>query len=95
MRQLPAHIIRTLINLYMHNLVSVSCCGVAFNFFTAVNELKRGAVLSPALYYIYIDELFILLSQAGVLCFIGSQFFGALAHVEDVVNYRAYRNRHA
>jgi hypothetical protein len=84
-RQLPAHIIRVLINLYTHNLVCVSWCGVSSNFFTAVNGVKQGAVLSPVLFCIYIDELLTLLSQAGVGCYIGSQFVGVLAYADDVV----------
>jgi hypothetical protein len=40
---------------------------------------------SPVLFCIYIDELLTLLSQAGVGCYIGSQFVGVLAYADDVV----------
>jgi len=33
----------------------------------------------------YIDDLLLLLSKAGVGCYIGSNFVGALAYADDIV----------
>jgi len=58
-RDLPAPIIRVLVNLYKNNLVRVSWCGAApvFEYFVADNGVKKGAVLSPVLFCLYIDDL--------------------------------------
>ena len=84
-RHLPAPIIRVLINLYTNNLVRVSWCGVVSDYFSAANGVKQGAVLSPILFCVYIDNLLILLSKTGVGCYIGSNFVGALAYADGIV----------
>ena len=69
----------------MGNYVRVSWCGVMSDYFLAVNGVKQGGVLSPVLFCVYIDGLLVALSKAGVGCFIGSNFVGALAYADDVV----------
>jgi len=41
--------------------------------------------LSPVLFCVYIDDLLLLLSKAGVGCYIGSNFVGALAYAHEFV----------
>jgi hypothetical protein len=55
------------------------------DYFSAVNGVKQGAVLSPVLFCVYVDNLLVALSNAGVGCFIGSTFVGALAYADDIV----------
>jgi len=83
--ELPLLIIRVLANLYMNNLVRVSWGGAMTDYFTALNWVKQGAVLSPILYCVYVDDLLLILSKAGVGCLIGLHFVGALAYAEDLV----------
>ena len=59
--------------------------GITTDYFPTANGVKQGAVLSPVLFCIYLDELLIALSNAGVGCFIGSIFVGALAYADDIV----------
>lgn len=47
--------------------------------------MKQGGVLSPVLFCLYIDGLLVTLSRAGVGCFVGSNFVGALAYADDIV----------
>jgi len=55
------------------------------DYFTALNGVKQGAVLNPILYCMYVDDLLLILSKAGVSCFIGLHFVGALAYADDLV----------
>ena len=84
-RELPACIIRILINLYTVNEVRVLWSGYCSVYFVASNGVKQGGVLSPILFCIYIDNLLIELSSSGVGCYIGSNFTGALAYADDIV----------
>jgi hypothetical protein len=79
-----ACISRILINFYVGNHVRVVCNGVMSDYFTAVNGVKQGGVLSPVLFYIYIDGLLLVLQKANVGCCIGSCFVGALAYADDI-----------
>jgi hypothetical protein len=84
-REVPAIYVRLLANIYTQNFVRVSWGGALSDYFSAVNGVKQGAVLSPVLFCIYVDDLLILLSKAGVGCFMGPNFVGALAYADDIV----------
>jgi hypothetical protein len=84
-RKLPLCIIRILMNLYTHNFLRVAWGSAITDYFSAVNGVKQGAVLSPVLFCVYLDNLLIALSKAGVGCFIGCKFVGALAYADDIV----------
>jgi len=38
----------------------------------------------PVLFCVYINDLLLLLSKAGIGCYIGSNFAGALAYTDDI-----------
>lgn len=84
-RHLPPCVIRVLIHLYTHSLVCLSWSGVKSDYFVPTNGVKQGAVLSPVLFCIYIDNLLLLLAESGIGCFIGHQFVGTLAYADDIV----------
>jgi len=84
-RQLPVHILRVLINLYTNSCVRVAWGAITSDYFSVVNGVKQGAVLSPVLFCVYIDDLLLLLKKAGFGYYIGAHFIGALAYVDDIV----------
>ena len=84
-RNLPAFIIRVLINFYICNFVRISWCGMMSNYFCAINGVKQGGVLSPVLFCLYIDELLLRLTRASIGCHIGNFYVGTLAYADDVV----------
>ena len=48
------------------------------------NRVRQGAVLSPLLFTLYIDMLFIRLQDLGLSCHIGPIFAGSFGYAEDV-----------
>jgi hypothetical protein len=84
-RQVPALIVRVLMTFYVGNFVRVQWSGIVSDYFLAGNGVKQGGVLSPVLFCLYIDGLLVALSRAGVGCFVGNNFVGALAYADDIV----------
>ena len=53
--------------------------------FSIGNGVRQGAVLSPLLFNLYIDMLFIRLHDLGLGCHIGPIFAGSFGYTGDVV----------
>ena len=84
-RGLPACIVRILIVLYTSSQVRVSWAGLYSDYFSVLNGVKQGGVISPVLFCIYLDDLLLRLAASGVGCFIGLNYVGALAYADDIV----------
>jgi len=85
-RDLPACIIRVLINMYTGHLTRISWAGVMSDYLNALNGVKQGGVISPIFFciYIYIDDLLVSLSQLRVGCYIAGNSVGAIAYADDM-----------
>jgi len=84
-RDLPTCIIRVLINMYTGHLIRISWAGVMSDYFNAMNGVKQGGVISLILFFIYIDDLHVSLSQLGVGCYNAGNFVGAIVYADDIV----------
>ena len=48
------------------------------------NGVKQGGVISPLLFSLYIDELFLLLKKSGMGCHVGLTYAGACRYADDI-----------
>ena len=53
--------------------------------FLSLSGLKKGGILSPFLFSIYINDLLIGLESLKVGCFIGHVYFGCLAYADNII----------
>ena len=59
--------------------------GLVSDYFPISNGVKQAGVISPVLFCVYMDDLLLRLSSAGVGCYLGLNFVGALAYADDIV----------
>ena len=52
--------------------------------FSISNGVKQGGVISPLLFGLYINELFLLLKQSGLGCHVGLTYAGAFGYADDI-----------
>ena len=77
-------LIRFLVFSYIHQECSVLWDGVKSTGFSIGNGVRQGAVLSPTLFNLYIDDLFVELSESGFGCKINNQYFGCIGYADDI-----------
>ena len=53
-------------------------------YFTVSNGVRQGGVLSPLLFSVYVDGLFMRLRHSGYGCRIGPHFVGAVGYADDI-----------
>jgi hypothetical protein len=83
-RNIPASIVRILLNMYESQIVSATWNGTNSTSFNVCNGVRQGGVLSPLLFAIYMDELIDRLKKTGVGCYVGYHFVGAVAYADDL-----------
>ena len=76
---------RFIMHCYLHQRCFVKWNGSESSTFQTTNGVRQGATISPMLFAIYIDELFIKLQNSGFGCFIKHQFMGAFGYADDIV----------
>jgi len=84
-RDLLACIIRVLNNMYAGHLIRIYWVGVMSDYFNVLHSVKRGAVISPIVFCIYIDDLLVSVSQLGVGCYIAGNFVSVIVYADDIV----------
>ena len=59
--------------------------GTTSDTFTVKNGVRQGAVLSPLLFNIYMDELPQLLKTERNGCWVGNEYYGCLIYADDIL----------
>ena len=75
---------RVLSPLYTNQSVKIKWSNNTSNSFPVTNGVKQvGGILSPILFAMYIDELFIRRQKSGYGCYIGCLFAGCFGYADD------------
>ena len=77
--------IRLLAYIYVYQSCCVEWCGIKSKSFKVSNGVRQGAVLSPILFSLYIDDLFSVLAHSGFGCYINNVFYGIFGYADDLV----------
>ena len=83
--RIGAIFIRLMAYIYIFQTCCVEWCGVKSKSFNVACGIRQGAVLSPILFSIYIDDLFSVLADSGFGCYINDLFYGIVGYADDLV----------
>ena len=76
---------RVLSMLYTNQSVNIKWGKCTSDPFGVTNGVKQGGILSPILFALYIDELFVRLRESGYGCHIGSLYMGCFGYADDAM----------
>ena len=82
--RLPILFVRLLIYTYMMQQCYVNWNNHKSETFAVKNGVRQGAVASPVLFNIYLDELFHILKKSNLGCKIDSFYYGVLGYADDL-----------
>ena len=82
---LPPIICRLILSMYRNQEVYVSWNGNKSNRFKTYNGVKQGAILSPLLFNLYIDNIFSTLRRKKVGCWLGGKYTGIVGYADDLL----------
>lgn len=74
---------RVLATLYTNQSVNIKWGAIKSPNFNVSNGVKQGGILSPIMFVLYMDEMFIRLKATGYGCYIGRLFCGSLGYADD------------
>ena len=83
-RQVPAIYLRIMLDMYTRQRVYTTWNGAKSRQFNIANGVKQGAILSPILFCVYIDDLLNRLNGSGLGCHVGHLSFAGIGYADDV-----------
>ena len=69
--------------MYLMQSVRIKWGHYISNVVTVTNGVKQGSILSPILFTLYMDEMFLKLKKSGLGCHIGDTHMGSLGYADD------------
>ena len=78
--------------IYTHQSCNVKWSGSLSTNFSVSNGVRQGAVSSPTLFSVYIDDLFHILRSSGFGCSVNGNYFGCLGYADDLLLLSASRS---
>ena len=81
----PRIIVRLLIHMYRTQKAEVRWKQHSSEQFPIRNGVRQGAILSPILFCLYMNDLFALLRKAKIGCHLGKYFAGAMGYADDLL----------
>jgi hypothetical protein len=91
-RNVSALFLRTLLFIYTHQSCNVKWNGSLSDKFSVSNGVRQGAVNSPILFSVYINDLFSVLRKSGIGCKFHSLYFGCFGYADDLLLMSASRS---
>ena len=84
--------LRVLLFVYTKQSCNVKWNSSTSDHFSVKNGVRQGAVSSPTLFSIYVNDLFKLLRQSGLGCRIHTNYFGCFGYADDLLLLSASRS---
>ena len=78
-------ILRFLLNMYVNQSITVRWNGSYSEPFNVSNRVRKGGVVSPVLFTVYMDELIEKLKKEGIGCHMGRHYCGILGFADDIM----------
>ena len=84
-QRIPVIFVRIMLVIYIGQKCFVRWNFSESEFFSVQNGVRQGAVLSPLLFSLYVNELIQKLRETGMGCWVGSSFMGIIAYADDLI----------
>jgi hypothetical protein len=84
--------LRVLLFIYRNQQCNVKWNSSYSSLFPVRNGVRQGAVSSPILFSVYINDLIVILREAGFGCHVGTFFVGCLGYADDLLLLSASRS---
>ena len=82
--RIPFILLRFIIFSYTHQQCSVMWQNSRSADFIISNGVRQGAIASPTFFNLYINEIFSVLEDSNLGCWIGDLYYGALGYADDL-----------
>ena len=91
-RKVDPIFLRILMYIYRNQQCNVKWSSSYSKMFSVSNGVRQGAVSSPVLFSVYLNDLYAILRKAGFGCHIGSYFMGCMGYADDLLLVSATRS---
>ena len=83
--KIPVIFVRILLVTYLGQKCFLRWNSKDFSLFSVQNGVRQGAVLSPILFSLYVNDLIEVLRASGLGCHVGNMYFGIVAYADDIL----------